>query len=156
MRVTLTSLLLALVCLLGAGPAQAIEKIQPDAKAVTLITAFLKALQTPDEAARVKAVLPLLHKSMKTDDGQDLPGTVKRYSFKKASDNVKFYKVPAQIFEVHKGRTVTVGFKATAETGRTDKYFVQKNDGVAGRPAPLHVFFPADGGAPTLINIGSL
>jgi len=49
-----------------------------------------------------------------------------------------------------------VGFRETAESGRTDKYFVTKKAGVPGLPAPLHVFWPSDGGAPKLINIGSL
>ncbi|MCA9544899.1 MAG: hypothetical protein KC613_10930 [Myxococcales bacterium] len=154
MRLLLALSAAALMAL--ASPAQAIEKIPPEAKAVEIITQFLNAARIEDEGKRLQAVLPLLHKSMKSADGKDLPPNVKRYSYKKACDGAKFYQVPAKIFEVHKGNTVTVGFKETAEKGRTDKYFVEKKAGIAGRPAPLHVFFPADGGAPTLINIGSL
>ena len=33
---------------------------------------------------------------------------------------------------------------------------IGKKEGAAGRPAPLHVFWPEGGGAPMLINIGSL
>ena len=154
MRRTFVSLAAVLVTLFVSMPASAIEKIDPNPAAVKLITKFIKAAQIKDSKARLAAILPMLHKSMKTKDGKDLPGNVKNYSYKKACDNAKFYQTT--IFEVHKGRTVTVGFKETAEKGRKDKYFVNKKDGVAGRPAPLHVFFPASGGAPTLINIGSL
>lgn len=146
----------ALVTFFGLGAAQAIEKIPAEQKGVEVVNALLKALTIEDEAARVKAVLPLVHKSLKSSDGADLTATIRRYSFKKASDAAKLYASPAAIFEVHKGRTVTIGFKETAERGRTDKYFVKKKEGVAGRPAPIHVFWPEGGGAPTIVNFGSL
>jgi hypothetical protein len=41
----------------------------------------------------------------------------------------------------------------TAQSGRDDKYFVAKT---SGRPAPIHVFFPADGSAPKILDFGSL
>jgi hypothetical protein len=49
-----------------------------------------------------------------------------------------------------------MGFKETAERGRIDKYFIAKRRGIAGVPAPLHIFWPETGGKPKLINIGSL
>lgn len=150
------SLAVSILALVLAIPALAIEKVSPDPRGTELCTKFLEALLIPDPDARLKAVLPLLHASMKTSDGKDLEPNVKGFSYKKACSGAQFYQVPAVITEVHKGRDTTIGFGPTAQAGRTDKYFVAKKDGVAGRPAPLHVFFPADGGAPTLVNIGSL
>ena len=135
--------------------AWAIDKIDPDPKAVALINDFMKALAIEDATKREAEAVKFLHKSMLTNEGT-MGSSLKNYAFKKATDGVKFYAVPVKITEVHKGRTVTVGFKETAEKGRTDKYFVAKKEGAAGRPAPLHVFWPEGGGAPKLINIGSL
>lgn len=132
-----------------------IEKIKPDQRAVALINHFMKALKISDETQRETTVSQLLHKSMLGSDGRLSP-SVKRYSYQKACDGVKFYDFPVRITEVHKGRVVTIGFKETAEKGRIDKYFVGKREGVAGRPAPLHIFWPEDGGKPKLVNIGSL
>ena len=150
------------MCLVGVmlimsswGSSWAVTKVDPDPQAVKLVRQFMKALHLQDPIKREARVSKYLHKSLLTSD-QKLTASIKNYSFKKACDNVKFYEVPARITEVHRGREVTIGFKETAERGRIDKYFVAKRDGVAGLPAPLHVFWPQGGGAPTLVNIGSL
>jgi len=98
----------------------------------------------------------LVHKSLLTSNGKDLSSNVKNFSYKKACDNIKFYKIPAVITEVHKGNTYTVGFKETAQLGRSDKYFIAKKDGVGGMPAPIIIFFPQDGSSPKILNMGSL
>ncbi len=138
------------------GRALGVEKIEPDPKGVKLVTDFMAALAIEDAAKRLEAVIPLLHKTLLTEDGKDLTPDVKRFSYNKACTNAKHYKQPAEVTEVHKGMESTVGFGKTAEKGRSDKYFVAKKDPTLGRPAPLHVFWPSDGGAPKLINIGSL
>jgi len=136
--------------------ALAIDKIKPNPKAVKLVNNLMEALSIKDGDARLKAVIPLVHKSMLTPDGKDLTSNVKRFSYKKAYNNVKFYKVPVEIYQVHRGTVTTIGFKKTAERGRTDKYFVKKKDGIKGFPAPIHVFWPEDGGDPKIVNMGSL
>ncbi len=145
--------------MLGLGlctGARAVEKIEPDTQGVKLCSDFLAALSIEDEAKRIQAVVPLLHKTLLTADGKDLSADVKQFSYRKAADNAKLYKQPAEVTEVHKGREQTIGAGKQAETGRPDKYFVARKEGVAGRPAPLHVFWPSDGSAPKLTNIGSL
>ena len=152
----LTFSLLAMFGLALCGRVQAVEKIEPDPKGVKLCTDFMAALAIEDEAKRLEAVIPLLHKTLLTEDGKDLTPDVKRFSYRKACTDAKLYKQPAQVTEVHKGTEHTAGFGKQAEKGRADKYFVAKKDDVPGRPAPLHVFWPSDGGAPKLISIGSL
>ncbi len=154
--ITLATLIGLLGALSLSPQAHAIEKIKPHKKGVALVNKLLKALSNKSADARLKAILPLMHKSTKRSGGDDLKRTVKNYSYKKATQNVKFYAMPAKITEVHKGRTVTVGYRDTAERGRRDKYFVGKKKGVAGRPAPIHVFWPQKGGAPRILDIGSL
>ena len=135
---------------------QAVEKISADPAATELCTSLLSALAKEDPKERLAAVMPLVHRSLLNNRGNDLDHNVKEFSYRKASGAAKLYQNPAQIVEVHKGNVTTIGFKETAERGRTDKYFVGKKEGVAGRPAPLHVFWPEKGGAPKIVNMGSL
>jgi hypothetical protein len=149
--------LVGLACLgMTSSKAQAVEKIDPDPAAVELCSKLLEALCTENYDARIKAVLPLVHSSLRNRQGTDLDRTVKDFSFKKASGAAKLYGPPAVVTEVHKGRESTIGFRETAERGRTDKYFVAKLDPANGRPAPLHVFWPSNGGKPSIVNMGSL
>jgi hypothetical protein len=150
----LIAALMLMLC--AASPGEAIEKISPDANAVQVLNRFLQAISLADDHARLAAVVPLVHKSLLTADGTDLDRDTKEFSYKKAWQNVKFYQVPAGITQVHKGNVLTVGFRETAERGRVDKYFVAKKPGINGMPAPIHIFFPENGSAPKIINMGSL
>lgn len=149
-------LILSLCILNSLIPVEAIEKIKPDPKGTELVNNLLKALSIEDPEERLQAVIPLVHKSLLTSDGKDLSRDTKDFSYKKAYNNVKFYQIPVSIKEVHKGRVMEIGFRETGERGRTDKYFVNKRPGVAGYPAPIHVFWPQDGGSPKVVNMGSL
>jgi len=148
---------LSLAGLFLMSQAQAgIVKIDPDAKAVEVINQTLTALETPNETTRIQMLEKLLHKSMLGPGGKGLDPSVQRFSYKKAVQNAQFYKNPVEIYEVHQGNVSTVGFKTTAEKGRRDKYFIQKKEGVAGRPAPVHIFWPDNGSAPKVLDFGSL
>jgi len=127
-----------------------------DRAALELLNQFMAALQITDEEKRIKAILPLVHKSLLNSAGDDLNGTTKDYSYRKAARNIGLYQTPAKVTRVATGRNGTAGFGETAEKGRTDRYFVAKRDGVDGVPAPLHVFFPKDGGKPKILDMGSL
>jgi|GEM_PF-1962184 len=121
-----------------------------------LVNKLMNALLIEDEHARVEAVIPLVHKSLLNASGNDLDPSVKAYSFRRASNAVRLYKIPVTITRVARGSDTTVGFGGTAEAGRSDRFFVAKREGVAGPPAPIHVFFPAEGGEPKILNMGSL
>ncbi|MDQ7823452.1 MAG: hypothetical protein RDV48_11700 [Candidatus Eremiobacteraeota bacterium] len=153
-----TIFLAALVLLLAASSlnASAVEKIRPDQRAVELIDRLLAALSIQDPDERLRAVIPLVHRSMLTEDGKDLDRDTKDFSYKKACQNVGFYRYPADIKEVHKGNVYTIGWKETAEKGRTDRYFIRKKPGASGVPAPLSVFLPENGGPPKIVDMGSL
>ena len=139
---------------------KAIKKIltPPNPAAVSLINSFFEALHLPTDADRQKAILPLVHKSLVYNDktGPVLDRTIRDYSYSRAVKNYGLYQFPVNITEVHQGNTFTVRAGSSAELDRTDKYFVAKRSGVAGLPAPVEVFFPSQGGAPSLINFGSL
>ena len=127
-----------------------------DSAAVELLNQFMTALSIKDDSERLAAVLPCVHKSLLNNEGTDLMQTVKEYSYKKAVTNVALYQVPVRVTRVAKGGNSAVGYGKTAEEGRSDRYFVAKRDGVAGLPAPIHIFFPKDGTKPKIVNMGSL
>lgn len=150
-RVAVSLLLLAALAAIPSG--YGVDKVDPDPRAVKLINAFMEALKSADADARLAAVIPLVHKSLLSNDGRDLAPNIKQFSYRKAVQSASLYPVPVVISEVHRGNVLTIGFQATAERGRNDKYFVGKS---SGRPAPIHVFFPEGGGELKITNFGSL
>jgi hypothetical protein len=152
----MTGLIVLLILAASAMPSQAAEKIPPDERAVKLLNDFMAALAIPDSEAREQAVVPLVHKSLLTADGKRLDDNTRPFSYKKACQNAKFYQHPVKIKYVLKGGVYTIGFGDTAERGRTDRYFLEKKEGVAGMPAPILVFWPDSGGDPKITNMGSL
>ena len=109
-----------------------------------------------DEKAAAKAALPFIHKSEYDDTGVNLKKDRLDFSFKKAWQNARFYKTPVVITRVQKQNLTAIGFGATAEKGTEYNWCFAKNDGVAGLPAPLNIFFPANGAAPKIYYYGSL
>ena len=137
-----------------------IEKIVANPKATALITTFLQTLTIPDDAQRIQALLPLVHKSLtyKNPDGSvTLDRTIKEFSYQKALKAFQLYSVPANVKEVHRGNTCTVGFGENAELGRTDKYFIsRKDDTFAEHPVPMHIFWPQNSEEPKILKFDSL
>jgi hypothetical protein len=148
-KTVLCAMLAGLSLLLTAVPARADTSAPKASREV--VEKLLVALQKTDAAERLAAVLPLVHKSLLTDDGKDLKAPIKDFSFKKASQSAKLYAVPADIAEVLPGGTAPAG-----EKGMVERVFVKKKEGMAGRPAPVLVFTPADGGPAKILDFGSL
>jgi len=138
--------------------AQDIPVEQFDKAGVDVLNSFMKAIMDnqADEMAAAKAALTIIHKSEYDAAGTNLKKDRLDYSFKKAWQNAKFYKNPIVITRVQKQNLTAIGFGATAQNGTAYKVWVAKNDGVSGLPAPLNVFFPADGSAPKVYYYGSL
>lgn len=131
----------------------AYAQAQPDAAAVTLLNNFLKALQNGDEAARLKAALPLLHRSLLSEDGNGLEASV-RFQFKKASQNAGNYASPVNVTNVKAKGAITLGEGTdNPEKGRIEQYFIAKKG--SGPAAPVTIFFP-ENGAPKIYYMGSL
>jgi len=131
---------------------------KPDPAAVELLNKFMGALQANggDMDAAVKASMPLLHRSLLLKDGSDISSDLRRFSFKKAWENGKFYVAPVKVTRIRPTGVSAIGFKETAEAGKVVDYFIAKKPGVNGMPAPVKVFFPASGGAPKISYIGSI
>lgn len=127
-----------------------------DPRAEPLLNAFLNALLLADEAACLKALLPLVHKSLLNKMGDALSRDVQEFSFKKARTNAKNYAQPVRITEVRANRVSAIGFGPSAQSGTETKYWIAKREGVGGMPAPVNIFFPADGGPPLISYMGSL
>lgn len=147
---------LALTCSVTTTQLASADDPAPDPVAVKLVDDFMDALRIADEDASAKATLPLVHKSLLNPAKDDLSQDLRRFSFKKAHDNAKFYAAPVKVTRVRKTGITAIGFKQTAEAGSVVDYFVAKKDGVNGMPAPVRIFFPKDGGAPKIAYMGSL
>jgi hypothetical protein len=149
---------------LGAAPtlahaeekAAAADASARDKQAEELLNKFMAALAIASEDESAKALLPLTHRSLHLKDGSDLSQDLRRFSFHKAHDNAKFYASPVKITRVRPNNLSGIGFKETAELGTSVDYFIAKKAGVNGMPAPVKVFFPKDGGAPTVHYMGSI
>lgn len=138
--------------------AQDIKVEDFDKAGIDVINTFMKSIvdNQADETAAAKAAMPVIHRSEYDASGTCLMKDRLDFSFKKAWQNAKFYKVPVVVTRVQKQNLTAIGFGATAEKGTAYKVWIAKNDGVAGLPAPLNVFFPANGGAPKVYYYGSL
>jgi hypothetical protein len=157
-RRTLLLSALALTCSITTSQVATAEDPAPapDPAAVKLVDDFMTALRIAGDEESAKATLPLVHKSLLNPAKDDLSQDLRRFSFKKAHDNAKFYAAPVKVTRVRSTGITAIGFKQTAEAGSVVDYFIAKKDGVSGMPAPVRIFFPKDGGAPKIAYMGSL
>jgi hypothetical protein len=125
-----------------------------DPKAVKLLNDLMNALSITDFDESAKAVAKLSHKSILNDG--ELTKDVYSFSFKKAHQNAKFYKNPVSITRTRLRKTTPVGYQETAEEGKTIDYFIDKKEKKNGMPAPIQIFFPANGGEPKILYVGNL
>lgn len=135
-----------------------IEVEKADPKALQLLNDFFAALSVADENASAKACLKVVHKSLMNPAKDDLTADLRRFSFKKAHDNAKFYAQPIKVTRIRPKNISGIGAKSngTAELGAVHDYFVAKKDGSPGMPAPVQIFFPQGGGEPKIAYMGSL
>jgi len=144
------------VAIAHASQAQLTTK-DTDAKAMEVLNKFMDALMVTDDDASAQEVLKYAHKSLFNSNGDGLSKDLRDFSFKKAHNNAKFYQIPVRITRVRKTNTSTaIGYGESAEKGRIEDYFVAKKQGVNGMPAPVQIFFPANGGEPKIAYMGSL
>ena len=127
-----------------------------DARAVDLLNRFLEALSAEDAETSAQALIPMVHASLLAPGGAGLSRDLRQFSFKKAHDNARHYARPVEVTRVRRTNTTALGAGKEASAGRVDDYFIAKRAGVSGMPAPVKIFFPADGGAPTIAYMGSL
>lgn len=111
----------------------------------------MNALAEPDPDRAAQAVMPYVHSELMNGDKSGLSNDVRQFSFKKAHSNARFYKVPVEITRAREPSN-----RPLSEPGRTIDYFIAKRPGVDGMPAPIPVFFPANGGPAKIAYLGNL
>ncbi|MDQ6963274.1 MAG: hypothetical protein Q9M28_12235 [Mariprofundaceae bacterium] len=123
-----------------------------------LLNSFMEKLLIADFDQSAKQVMPYVHPSNYDATGTALDRDLLNFSFKKAHQNAKFYAHPVKITRSQALKTTNIGHpsRGTYQKGTEMKYWVAKKQGVNGMPAPLVVFFPADGAAPSISYMGSL
>ena len=129
-----------------------------DEQASQLLNAFMVALLIADFDASAEAVFPLTHRSNYNLEQNKLSRDLLDFSFKKAHTHAKFYQVPVVVTRVQELKTTEIGHPNynSYEKGSERKYWIAKKLGINGMPAPIAIFFPADGGEPKISYMGSL
>jgi hypothetical protein len=116
-----------------------VSKLPAEVKAV--LNEYLNILSTSADLDEAETrFLAIAGGGLVNPAGTALRSTVKPYSLKKDFDNVKFYKVPAEIVRVAKTRTGQAGFGESAIAGDWYKIYIAKKNG--GQPAPVHIVVP--------------
>lgn len=143
---------------LNAATSKAKQSATQSKAPVKLLNTFMEKLLIADFDDSAKQVMPYVHKSNYDATGSALDRDLLNFSFKKAHQNAKFYAHPVQVTRSQALKTTGIGHpsRGTAQKGTEMKYWIAKKQGVNGMPAPLVVFFPADGSAPTISYMGSL
>lgn len=121
-----------------------------------LLNTFMTAITQPDATTSAQAILPLLHASLKSPDGTTLSKDVQQFSFQKARKDAPFYKNPVEIVRENKFDQKSINLGKNPEEGTLIDYYLARKDPSTGMPAPVRVFFPANGGKPVITYIGSL
>jgi len=159
---SIKTIITAIALTIGAASntikAQDVPLDQFDKRGIEVLNKFMDALNAnaADENAAAVAAIPYIHKSEYDNTGTALKKDRMDFSFKKAWQNAKFYEAPIKVTRVQKQNLTGIGFQATAQLGVAYKVWVGKKAGVAGLPAPLNIFFPADGTDPKVYYYGSL
>jgi hypothetical protein len=120
--------------------------------AVELLNNFLRALAIPDEDQRLQAVLPLMHKSLLTLDGRGFRQPVRDYNYLTAVRSVSSYRVPVEITRVDPNSNSPSESLGKREEGASFRYYIARLPKVGGTGI-IHIFFPADGGPPSIAEI---
>ena len=122
------------------------QEARAEASGVELAGRFMQALRTGDEAGRIQAALPLLHRSLLTPNGDDIDPSVKRAAWKKATANAGTVAQPVKVARVRPKGNLTIGEGSeNVERGRVEDYFLARAEGNSGLPARITIFFPQKG-----------
>ena len=161
--------ILAVALGLSASPVIHAGDVQPDPAVVEFINKFFADMKkagaetaTPNDgdidakvAAAGKVAMGYYHKSHHSKAGDNLLPDRLRFSFKKGFTGIKFYQDPVKVTRVRALTTQAIGFKETAEKGKSFDYFLAKKEGVSGMPAQVRIFIGEQSGI-KFDDVGSL
>ncbi len=154
---------------LSVAPMAQAGDVQPDPAVVEFINKFFAEMKkvgaensdpgAADIDAKVaaagKIAMGYYHKSHHAKAGDNLLPDRLRFSFKKGFNGIKFYQDPVKITRVRALTTQAIGFKETAEKGKSFDYFLAKKEGVSGMPAQIRIFIGETSGI-KIDDLGSL
>ncbi|MEA1914018.1 MAG: hypothetical protein U9N30_01765 [Campylobacterota bacterium] len=121
-----------------------------------VLNQFLNILQNNSYYQSSGMVVPLMHRSLLTNNANQLDDDTYRYSFKKAHSNARNYTYPVRITRIQRLKTTGVGYENTYDQGVEYKIWISKNTSQKGAPAPLVVFFKHGAANAQLTYVGSL
>ncbi len=125
-------------------------------EAIYVLNKFIEILQTDTFQASAHRVIPLMHKSLLTQDGENMDQDTLSFSFKKAYTNAKNYAYPVKITRIDRLKTTEIGHGNSHEVGIEFKFWIAKKNS-NGYSAPLVLFFKQHGSnEPKLSYVGSI
>lgn len=154
---------------LSAAPVVHAGDVQPDPAVVEFINKFFADMKkagaeaaNPNDgdidskvAAAGKVAMGYYHRHHHAKSGDNLNPDRLRFSFKKGFTGIKFYQDPVKITRVRALTTQAIGFRETAEKGKSFDYFLAKKEGVSGMPAQIRIFIGEQSGI-KIDDLGSL
>lgn len=143
------------LCFVFLGVTSVEAKVS-EKRARGLINDFVKALLIRDVDRSSKQVRKYVHHTLLSADGTDLSRNVKSYSFLKAYRNAHVYEYPVKIVRQAQTKITAIGYGKEAEAGEVHIFYIKPKKVFNQMPAPVHVFFPRDGGKPKIVNMGGL
>lgn len=84
-------------------------------EALLVMNKFVHILQTNDFKKNSQMVIPLIHKSLLTQDRSELDADTLMFSFKKAYTNAKNYAYPVKVTRIDRLKTTEIGYGNTHE-----------------------------------------
>ena len=125
-------------------------------EAIFILNKFIEILQNNNFRKSSHMVTPLIHKSLLTQDAQEMDQDTLMFSFKKAHTNAKNYAYPVKITRIDRLKTTEIGHGNSHEVGVEFKFWIAKKNS-HGYSAPLVLFFKQGGSnEPKLSYVGSI
>jgi len=122
-----------------------------------IVAVFMHQLLQNGYQQGAQVVVPYIHTSLQSPLGKMSKDTY-QFQYKKAHGNAKFYMYPVRIVRTRSMQLSSIGYVSdgTYEKGRKVKYFLARKNSATGLPASLEVFFPQNGGRPSISYMGNL
>jgi len=125
-------------------------------EAIFVLNRFIEILQNNNFKESSHIVIPLIHKSLLTQNLQEMDQDTLMFSFKKAYTNAKNYAYPVKITRIDRLKTTEIGYGNSHEVGVEFKFWIAKKNS-NGYSAPLVLFFKQHGSnEPKLSYVGSI
>ena len=123
----------------------------PDSAAEQLINDLFELLTQADRASTEARIVDLMHPSLLRNGA--LEPTFRKNKLDRACERLSLYNRPVQILARKPTGRTRLGALNNKEEGEEVSYTVTRNEDLGGLPGHVRIFFPKQGGAPSISSI---